>query len=162
MLLLIAVILLYFGLKPLRHSRRQAAWIQATAKIVDLREAEEQETVSGAARIVYHYPEIDYEYAVDGKSYRGDTVSAHRENVRVAESNAWGDPGPDSARWWRALKPGDAIPVFVNPENHADAVLVTSVTKSRRSHYLALTAAGILLVAAWLLVFGCAMIRVCG
>ncbi|MEW8551786.1 MAG: hypothetical protein AB2533_15170, partial [Candidatus Thiodiazotropha endolucinida] len=53
-----------------------------------------------------------------------------------------------------SLKPGDDIPVFINPENHSDTVLVNGASKARRSHHLALLLGGVLLGLIWLALVG--------
>lgn len=98
----------------------------------------------------YYYPEVEYEYVANGSIRLGKTVALEKENVWVPEVNAWGDPTSDESRWWLSLQLGDELPVYLNPRNEFEAVLVKDVSSSSRSHYLALLVSGILVGLIWL------------
>ncbi|MEW8523899.1 MAG: DUF3592 domain-containing protein [Candidatus Thiodiazotropha endolucinida] len=154
LLLVISITLILIGGGSFLKYKQHNNWIEDKAKIVDIGEASEIVAIGQYSKLKYFYPVIDYEYAVDGKNYSGNTVSNEKENVWVAEVNGWGDPNPETARWWLSLKPEDDIPVFINPKNHSDTVLVKGASKVRRSHHLALLLGGLLLGLIWLTLVG--------
>ncbi|MEW8507746.1 MAG: DUF3592 domain-containing protein [Candidatus Thiodiazotropha sp.] len=151
-LLVIASILMIIGGGSLFKYRSLGSWIEGSAKLVAIEEREEEVAVSQYSILKYHYPLIEYEYSADGRHYGGNTVSLEKENVWVPEVNNWGDPTPEEDRWWRGLKPGDDIPVYINPRNRGESVLVKGSSTSRRSHHLALLLGGLLIALIWLMV----------
>ncbi len=151
LLLVISAALILSGFGSLLGYREQAKWIEGTARLTSVNEREEEVAVSEYSRIKYYYPEMEYEYMTNGALRSGKSVSIEKENVWVPEVNKWGDPTPEEKRWWLAFKPGDEIPVYINPSDEGEAVLVRDVIKARRSHHLALTAGGFLLGLTWLL-----------
>ncbi|MES9825549.1 MAG: DUF3592 domain-containing protein [Candidatus Thiodiazotropha endolucinida] len=154
LLLVIAAILILIGGGSLLKYRQQNNWLEDKAKIVDIEEQSEIVAIGQYSKLKYFYPVIEYEYAVDGKKHSSVTVAHEKENIWVPEVNGWGDPNPDTVRWWLSLKPGNDIPVFINPKNHSDTVLVKGASKARRSHHLALLLGGILLGLTWLTLVG--------
>ncbi|MEW8352752.1 MAG: DUF3592 domain-containing protein [Candidatus Thiodiazotropha sp.] len=151
-LLVIAAILIGIGAGSLLRYRSQTSWMESKAKLVSIEEQEEEVAISQYSRLKYRYPLIEYEYTADGKPYSGFIVSLEKENMWVPEVNDWGDPTPEQDHWWRSLKPGDDLPVYINPRNHGEAALLKGVSKGRRSHHLALLSGGILIGLIWLAV----------
>ncbi|MEW8067135.1 MAG: DUF3592 domain-containing protein [Candidatus Thiodiazotropha endolucinida] len=154
LLLVISITLILIGGGSLLKYKQHNNWIEDRAKIIDIGEASENVAIDQYSMLKYFYPLIEYEYAVEGKKHSGDTVSHEIENVWVPEVNGWGDPNPETTRWWLSLKPGDDLPVFINPKNHRDTVLVKGASKARRSHHLALLLGGVLLGLIWLTLVG--------
>lgn len=150
LLLVIALALVVIGAGSLLKYKSQQNWIESKAKLLSSEEQEEEIAISQYSKLKYYYPIIEYAYAANGKSYTGTTLSHEKENLWVPEVNNWGDPTPAKDRWWSSLKPGDVIPVYINPQDHSEAVLVKDVTKARRSHHLALLTGGILIGLLWL------------
>ena len=150
LLLVISAALVLIGLGSLLKYKEQANWVEKKAKVKSVNECEEEVAISEYARLKYYYPEIEYEYVVNGSTRLGQAVSFEKENVWVPEVNNWGDPTPEEKRWWLSLKPGDELPVYINLRNENEAVLVKGVMKSRRSHHLALIVSGLLVGLIWL------------
>ncbi|MES9970737.1 MAG: DUF3592 domain-containing protein [Candidatus Thiodiazotropha sp.] len=150
LLLVLAAALAISGAGSLLKYKSQRNWIESKADLLSCGEQVEEVHVSEYSKLKHYYPIIDYAYSVDGKSYTGNSASNEKENLWVPEVNSWGDPTPASDRWWSSLKPGDNVPVFINPRDHSEAVLVKDVTKARRSHHLALLIGGILIGLIWL------------
>ena len=142
--------LLARGILPLRRYRAAATWVEVPAVITRVEECEHEIALSESAHEKYCYPSMEYEYRVDGRPYRARTVSFEKENVWVPMRDASGKPTAATARWWLAMAPGSEVSVFVNPRDVSQAVLVRALRKRRRSHHLALAAAGGLLISAWL------------
>lgn len=141
------------GFIPLRRYRALEGWAQCTAVVKRIEEREEVMPLSESTRNKYFYPAVEYEYLANGQRHFAHTVSLDKENVWVPEVDQWGNPTPLSARWWLSLAPGSELPVFVNPRDEREAVLVRTLDRRRRSHHLALVVAGIILIALWPLLF---------
>ena len=150
LLLVIAALLVLPGIGALIQYRDQNRWIEKKAKLLRVSEFEETVIVSNSRRDNYFYPDIEYEYEVNGVRVICDRVAFEKENVWVPEFNQWGDKTPENKRWWLPLAEGDELPVFVNPRNHQEAVLIKGVDRTRRSHHLSLVLSGLLLVLIWL------------
>lgn len=149
-LLALGVGLFGYGANSLNQYTNQERWVETKAKLKRIEECEEEVAVSEYYNLKYYYPIAEYEYAAKGVNYTGSVVSLDKENIWVPEVNDWGEPTSIDKRWWASLKPGDEMPVYFNPTNESQAVLIKSIGRSRRSHYLALAAGGILLVVIWL------------
>lgn len=150
LLLVIAATLCFLGSKALLHYKAQSRWIEKKATVKSLTEREEV-SISQYAKIKYYYPEIEYEYTVNGVRHLASTVSLEKENIWLPEINNWGDPIQPEKKWWLAVKPGDELPVFINPLNEYESVLINIETKSRKSHHLSLIVSGVLLALIWLI-----------
>lgn len=151
MLLVVAAVLLFLGGSAVLQYRTRTNWIEKKAILKSIKECEEEVALSVYRKIKYFYPVIKYEYAANGTTHFGTRVSFEKENFWVPEVNQWGDPTPLEKKWWLSLKPGKEIPVYVNPHNAKEAVLIKTVTKNRFSHHLALLASGIIVTLIWLL-----------
>lgn len=141
--------LLARGILPLRRYRAAANWVEVPAVITRVEECEYEIALSESVHEKYLYPSMEYEYRVDGRPYRARTVSFEKENVWVPMHDASGKPTAATARWWLAMAPGSEVPAFINPRDVSEAVLVRALQKRRRSHHLALAAAGALLIGVW-------------
>lgn len=88
------------------------------------------------------YPVVSYEYQVDGKSYKGKIASFDIRNL-FKETNTFS--GNESMPWdhWSE---NSVISVFYNPKSPCQSVLIRSLLPKRKSHYLALTITGLLLI----------------
>lgn len=150
LVLVIAALLVASGWGSLLQYREQAHWKEKKGRVKSIRECAEEVAISEVSRLKYFYPEIEYEYSVDGARFDGTVVSCEKENVWIAESDDWGNPVPADKKWWSSLRPGDDLSVYVNPRNPGEAVLIREAGKTRRSHHLALLAGGILLGLIWL------------
>jgi hypothetical protein len=150
LLLIISAVLVFVGSRSLRKYKDQANWIEGKAKLKSINEREEEVAISEYSRLKYYYPEMEYEYVANGATHVGKIVFLEKENVWVPEVNTWGDPTPEERRWWLSLKPEDELPVYINPRNASEAVLMNDVAKERRSHHLALIVSGLLVGLIWL------------
>lgn len=150
MLLVVAMVLLFLGGGAALQYKAQANWIENKAVLKHIKECEEEVALSAYIRIKYFYPVVEYEYVANGATHSGTRVSYEKENVWVPEVNNWGDPTPIEKRWWLSLKPGEQLPVYINPRNAKEAVLIKTVAKNRRSHHFALITGGVIIALIWL------------
>lgn len=88
----------------------------------------------------YRFPKPTYEYQVDGVKYLGHKVKHDIKStwIAVEESNKQ----PDFY-----YKVGDLLTVHYSPKNPAKSVLQIALSLKRKSHYLAICASGIMLIA---------------
>lgn len=149
LLLVISVALILIGLRPLLKYKEQEYWTENSAEVKSINELEEEVATSHTGRLKYYYPAMEYEYPANGSMHFGKTVSFEKENIWVPEVNELGDPTPKEKRWWFSLSPGDRLPVYINPRNTNEAVLIRNKSKHRKSHHLALIAGGIILGVIW-------------
>ena len=150
LLLVVASGLFFSGLSALIKYKSYSGWVEKLATLIKIEEGEEEIAISEYTRIKYYYPIAEYEYAMDGVKHIGNVVSFEKENVWVPEVDKWGTHTPQKLRWWLSLKAGDKVPVFVNPKNSRQSVLIKTVAKERRSHYIALLFGGIVICLIWL------------
>jgi len=148
-LLVIAAILIFLGIKSLIKYNLQSNWLEKTAKIKHINEIEEEVYLTATVTGKYYYPSIEYEYTLDGKLYTNNLVAYEKENIWVPETNNWGDPTPTKERWWLKLKQGEEIPVYINPNNKNESVLIQKVSKNWQSHHLALIVGGLIIIVLW-------------
>ena len=152
-LLVIAGVLLTAGLGPLIKYNEQSKWGREKATLKSITEKEEIKVIGQYnEKMKYFYPELEYEYSIDGERHSGNTISFERENIWVPETNSWGEPTPEDKRWWHSLSAGDEITIFVNPRNPEETVVYPTVNTRRRSHHLALVLSSIILGLLWLFI----------
>ena len=149
---LLAMSLVFFtlGLNLLFQYKLRLSWEEKKGILKSIQECEEEVAISEYTRIKYFYPVVEYEYTINGNKHIGNTVSFEKENVWVPEVDSWGNPTPSELKWWLSMKAGDELPVYVNPKNENQAVLVKSVAKSRWSHCLVLLLVGGIIGLIWL------------
>lgn len=149
LLVVIALVLVLAGLGLRLRYKEQNNWVEHSATILFIEERDELITESQYSKTKYFYPFIKYAYLLNGKSYSGSTVSFERENIWVAETNSWGDSVNADDKWWSSLSVDSTLPVYINPKNPDEAVLIIEMSKHRGSHSLALIAGGILVGFLW-------------
>ena len=128
-----------WGLKGLRPYRQARRWVRAEAVIAEIQEAAREITIKYGT-IRYLYPLVRYEYEVDGQKYVGTAASFENENIWVPD-----DAQPDPI--WRHWAAGSPITIFHDPGAPGRSVVFPALGGKRRSHHLAIVAAGCLIVA---------------
>lgn len=80
-------------------------------------------------------PEIEYHYLWGNNSYQSDVISLNKDEIIVLET-AFVDPKsfqkellPEAdpiwnMLWWRQMKAGDSIPVYINPKKPKESFLI--------------------------------------
>ena len=144
--LIMGMTLCFFGGKPLLRYREIHSWVESEGVLLRIDEVTE-EVPDDHGPIVYYFPAVEYEYSLDGENYQGNKVSVEKQNVWItSEMSAWGIITP---KWWGKLEAGDKVPVFINPNNPTESMLIKNLSKARRSHHLALVVSGIILMVIW-------------
>ena len=98
---------------------------------------------------MYLYPEVEYEYSHNGQNYMSTVVADSVRDVWVPEINAFGDKTPEAKKIWQNWVCGAEVPVFINPQNPHQSVLINRPSKKRKSHLLALIVSGLLVFFVW-------------
>ena len=119
-------------------------WKESVATIKTVEECSEEVWEERSCKTFY-FPKIEYVYNFEDKYFESDKVSLEKKNIWKTKIDVWGYEPPGQKWWWRGLKPGDKLQVFINPNDYKDSVLIKELSKLRGSHYKALVASGLLL-----------------
>jgi len=149
-ILLIALVLIVIGGGNLLKYKSHQSWFHSTARLTSFEVKKHKELNQGPPTI-YLYPAVEYEYEVDGTVYKNDVVAFEKENIWVLDGYGWDGKLLQSKAKWSQWKVGMELPVFIDPENKEEAVLIVEISKRRRSHHLAFILAGVMLSALWLM-----------
>ena len=118
-----------------------ANWKKINSKIININIKNKLEPIRSAVRESI-YPEITYEYVVNDVTYKGHNVSFDIRNLFKETNNTFGD----TTVQWENWKKDSIIEIFYNPKYPAESVINRTLQPKRRSHYLALTITGALLI----------------
>jgi hypothetical protein len=151
LIFIISVILFTIGVYRMRKYNSLKNWIGLEAIISSINEEHKDVALSEYTTVKYFYPEISYDYVINDHKYKSSTVSANVENVWVCEVDSFGIETKDENMFWRSLKTGELIEVFINPIKHQESVIVNCLSANYKSHNLALIVSGILIFSLWLL-----------
>ena len=75
-------------------------WKEYPGKVLDIRDTFEEVSMTPVTSVKYYYPEVTYEYKVEGEKYKNSRVGFELESVWVPEVDNWGQPTPDSEKFW--------------------------------------------------------------
>jgi len=153
LLLLLATLLVFVGASKLKRYSDKKDWIQSAAVLETVVERSKAiiESQYGAKR-KYLYPEVEYEYIHDGQKYKSTALAESIQDVWVPEINMLGEKTPEAKKPWRNWGPGLKVPVYINPKDPRQTVILNQLSQKRRSHHLALIVSGVLIFFAWLLI----------
>jgi Protein of unknown function (DUF3592) len=129
--------LLAVGAHKLARARTVRDWLRAPARIAAA--SVEQVYVGGATHIEYR-PQVSFRYSWADREYESQRLTIANEDFRHHERQR-------AERLLAEYPVGAEHSAFVDPGNHAFAVLRANISAHRRSHYLALCVAGVLLMA---------------
>ena len=116
-------------------------WNKINGKIININIENKLEPIRFAVRESI-YPVITYEYVVNGVTYQSHNVSFDIRNLFKEKNNIFGD----TTMTWESWENNSIVEVFYNPKHHAESVIIRTLQPKRKSHYLALTTTGVLLV----------------
>mgnify|MGYP005855933439 CR=1 FL=1 len=94
-------------------------WLPVQARIIssgvseDVQRSFSSETHGSVEYMIYYYPEVEYEYEVEGRTYRSNRILAVRVNYPEQEARA------AAARY----QPGMVVGAWCDPRRHDRAVL---------------------------------------
>ena len=152
LILFIGAGMMFYSLRILKRYGDLQSWNLEKARIENIREITDEQADGSFGTMQYFYPEIAYQYTVNGEIYNSKAVSLEKQNIWCAESNIWGESLTANEKWWSGLKVGYELSAYINPENPEDSVLIRNLKDSRRSHHIAILYGGILICLLWLLV----------
>jgi len=147
---IISITLFSIGAYRLNKYNSLKKWVKLEAVISSIKEKHKDVALSEYTTVKYFYPEISYDYIFNNHSYKSSSVSSNVENMWVCEVDSFGVETKDKNMFWRSLKPGDVINVFINPNEPKDSVIVNAFSTHYKSHNLALIISGILILSLWL------------
>jgi len=84
-------------------------------------------------------PLIEYSYSFNGQEFKGNTISLEDHSLKA-------NPNSQNLIWSKWVN-NQTCSVYVNPNNPQMALLYRGIHPNRKNHYLALCAAGLLLIA---------------
>ena len=137
------------GAASLLRRRALRRWWMTNAMLTSYQE-HEQKVIHGKSTTIYCYPTAEYQYCVAETLYENDVVAQDIRDVRVHKFNGWGDLIDPATRPWHDWRTGGVLPVYFDPQAPQRAVLLRDMTPRRRSHFVALIAAGIAIALVWL------------
>lgn len=151
LLLMIGALLMAKGGSKINTARKKTKWpkVVAVLRSVDEDEFGTIESEYQKSPRQYSYPVVEYEYEIDGKSFRSTKVSDSVKDIAVPAIGNFGSKIPDSEKFWHTWVKGTNVTAYVNPKDPSDAVLVPQLPKKRKSHYVALVVSGVLLLLCW-------------
>jgi len=149
--LIIALILMAFGLNGIIPYHVAKRWIKVKGTIEVIKEHVEEVWDQQYSATSYYYPLVKYIYNYDGNNYKNDRVSFEKQNIWTDGINLWGDKLPESDKPWHEWVEGKEIDVYINPKTPQESVLIPFLAKKRRSHHLALILSGVIVFVLWML-----------
>lgn len=149
LVLILGVALVGLGVARMYPYLRSRNWVAGTARVVSISELCAQVRLTYNVRIKYYFPKVEYEYKSEGSQLKSNRVSFEKQNVWVPEVDSWGSPADKTRVLWANWSKDSTIPIYINPNNPKESVIVRDLSKKRRSHHLAFITGGILLLLAW-------------
>lgn len=131
-------ILTFIGIRGLNRYRLVGKWSRTDGVLINLHPGYAEERIKYSS-LKYEYPVAEYEYYVQDKKHVGTKISVEPKNAWVLVDEVSDSP-------WSQWENGEKVAVFFDPCNPAHAVLIPQLQPRRRSHLLALTLSGLLLL----------------
>lgn len=145
-----ASILLY-GWRRRRYAMESVYWLPVQARVVSSEvvvKEDRSEDIHGYIDVrVSYYPEIEYEYEVEGKKYRSGNLFLVNVNVPREEAEAWVAKYP----------PGTVVTARRHPEKPGLAVIQPGIKGYEFRYWLLIIMGGVFLAAGsvgWILLAG--------
>lgn len=140
-LLAMGTLISLFGVYSIWYAHT-AAWVETTGTVSGVRVRTGVHTAGNALqRDNTFYPEIEYQYSVDGKRYQSD-------KYQLRSDHPWTVDRAEAVRAALKYRNGDAVTVFYNAKQPSVAVLKPSV---QWADYAALLVGLTFLFTGWLL-----------
>ena len=147
---IVSITLFSIGAYRLNRYNSFKKWTKLKAVISSIKEKHKDVALSEYTTVKYFYPEINYDYTINNKSYNSSLVSSNIENIWECEVDNFGVETKDKDMFWRSLKNDDVIDVFINPKSPKESVIINEFSTNYKSHNLALIISGILIFLLWL------------
>lgn len=130
---------LAYGALVLRHHSKLRRWPTVDGKLIALEYGLDFE-IGRYTKLQFKFPKPTYEYTVNDVKYLGYKVNLDIKSTWIAVEKK-------SSQSDFYCEVGGLLRVHYNPKNPAKSVLQVALSPKRKSHYLAICASGILLVA---------------
>ena len=156
LLVVISIALIVIGSYGLVVHANMKTWVATKGVIRYIEEKHKDVALSETILIKYFFPEVRYEYEVEGRKYISEKVAFNIKDVWVPEVDQWGQKTADSCKVWSDWKDGSVISVYYNPRHPEISVAIAQAGAKRLSHYIACVIGGIVLlvVCMWMYVRG--------
>lgn len=92
LLLVVSLMLAYRGVASLIKIESIKRWREQPGKVAEMHETFEDVFMTPYFLTKYYYPEVVYEYDVDGRTCTGNRVGYDVKSIWVPEIGEWGDP----------------------------------------------------------------------
>lgn len=122
------------------HARQSQRWTRTTGVIESSTISEYSVAVSKISRQTYFFPEVVFTYTAHGRPFSSTRAALDTRSI-------WSPDKKFIERMVQQFPPGAEVSVYVRPGKPDVAVIFPGLSAHRRSHYLALLVAGILLAA---------------
>src|ERR1017187_4042732 len=110
-ILIIALALIFIGLRGFVYYSRAEKWTPIQATIRSMKE-EWVDVVLRYFTLRYFYPSIEYEYYYHENNYVSNSVSFEIENIWVPELDSWGTKTKSEDKFWYDWKNGDVVTIY--------------------------------------------------
>lgn len=151
LVLILGVALIALGAGRMIPYLRARNWVSGTARVLSIVELWSEVWLTYNVRMKYYFPQIQYEYQSQVGAHKSNRVSFEKQNVWVPEVDGWGNPTDKTKNFWAGWSKDSTIPIYVNPSNPMESVIIRALNKKRRSHHLAFIAGGTILILVWVL-----------
>ncbi len=151
LVLILGVALIALGVGRMIPYLRARNWVSETARVLSITELGSEVWLTYNMRMKYCFPQIQYEYLSQGGAHKSNRVSFEKQNIWVPEVDGWGNPTDKTKRFWAGWSKDSNIPIYINPNNPRESVIIRVLSKRRRSHHLAFIAGGIFILFVWVL-----------
>ena len=140
LLVSIALLLIVSGVKQLNKYHSLNKWEKVQGALIQ-KDIGKYKVSNGGYSYPYEYyfPLAYFSYSFRGQTYKSNEYSFDRKSIWSTDKDAINTI-------LEGLVVGEAVTVFVNPDQPEIAVLNTKISKQRKSHSYALIAAGVLLI----------------
>ena len=151
-LLALGIGLAALGISKMLPYWRARNWQPWTARIISISEAWSDVSMR-YWMLKYYFPKIEYDYEFNGAIYKSEKVSFEKQNIWQPEVDAWGVHTDKGKYLWAPWKNESTIAIYVNPDNPTQSVIVKDLDRKRRSHHLAFTVGGLVVIVVWALLY---------
>lgn len=151
LVLILGVALIALGVGRLLPYFRARSWLPGTARVLSIAELWSEVALAYNQRMKFHFPNIQYEYQYQGETHKSNRVSFETQNIWEPEVDGWGNPTNKTKRFWASWSNGSTIPIYINPNDPRESVIIRAPNRKRRSHHLAVIAGGTIVLLLWIL-----------
>lgn len=137
MLYISGIILICYGIYSLKKIHSQKRWLPVKIDITDIKISSGEESLSPYNVVTYYFPVANYHYSYESHQYTGSRVAYDKKSI-------WSEDKNEIEELIKRISENRVA--YINPDKPNDSVILRTLSKHRRSHYLALILSGILII----------------